>query len=166
MMRGYLRILTLKALKEGTKTGYGLIKYIEEETGHKPSFGSIYPLLEHLLTEKLVTCKEKDNKKFYSLTKEGIEQLKSLANKKEEMIEKLQEVTKIFTMIHGQKLGPYQKKMMEKMKTDSMNLGDMPLEILRIKEISAKLMIEGKMKTHRKEINKILKKANDELKKL
>ena len=90
-MRGYLKILVLKSLKEGSKTGYGLMKSIEEETGRKPSFGSIYPLLENLKDEHLVIFKEKEKKKIYSLTKAGQNKLIEAHSQKEEMIKKIDE---------------------------------------------------------------------------
>ncbi len=167
MMRGYLKIITLKALDEGPKTGYALIKTIEEQTGHKPSFGSIYPLLENLSKEKLAIFKEKGNKKVYSLTKNGEEQLKCLNDKKQEMMDKMEESMKIFEMIHGQSLGLYQKKMMEKIKKEKMDLTQiLPPEVMNMKEIWAKLIVEDKLKNHKKEISKILKEANTKLLKI
>ena len=51
MLRGFLRIVVLKALAESPKSGYALMKYIEERIGSKPSSGSMYPLLDKLKTE-------------------------------------------------------------------------------------------------------------------
>ena len=82
MIRGYLRVIVLKSLNKGEKTGYGLMKCIEEETGRKPSFGSIYPMLEHLTDEKLVVFKEENKKKIYTLTSAGKKQLNCVTEKK------------------------------------------------------------------------------------
>ena len=70
MMSGYLRLIVMKTLANRRLSGYDLIKEIESNTGTwKPSFGSIYPLLEKLLKEKLVDFKVEGRKKAYFLTK-------------------------------------------------------------------------------------------------
>ena len=57
MLRGFLKIVVLKALAESPKSGYSLMKFIEERVGSKPSSGSMYPLLDSLKTEGLVEAK-------------------------------------------------------------------------------------------------------------
>jgi formylmethanofuran dehydrogenase subunit E len=166
-MRGYLKIAVLKALTNGNQTGYGLIKIIEDQTGRRPSYGSIYPLLESLKEDKLVKCKEDGKKKFYSLTTNGEKQLECITDKKEELIGKIQEAMRIFEMIHGQALGPYQTRMLDKMKKENMDLTHiMPPEVMKMKEIWAKLIVEERLEKNKTQINTILKKANDELRKL
>ncbi|MFC2136511.1 PadR family transcriptional regulator [Bacteroidota bacterium] len=167
MIRGHLKILTLKALEKEEKTGYGLIKYIENQTGWKPSFGSIYPLLEHLTNDELVTFKEKENKKIYTLTKKGRNEIKDMHCQKKELMKKLQEAMNMYTSVFGEKLGKSQEKMMEMMKRGEINLEDaVPSEIQEIKELWADLLIKGKMKTQNKEISTILKRTIKELKKI
>lgn len=69
MMSGYLRHIVMRTLAGGKLSGYGLTKAIEKSTGTwKPSFGSIYPLLEKLLKEKLVDFEVEGRKKVYFLT--------------------------------------------------------------------------------------------------
>ena len=83
------------------------------------------------------------------------------------MMDKIQEAMKIFEIIHGTDLGPNQKKMIEKMKKEQIDLNHlMPPEVIKMKEIWAKLVIENKIISNKTEINKILKKANQELKQL
>jgi len=170
-MRGYLKILTLKALKKGKKTGYGLIKYINEKTGRKPSFGSIYPLLEQLLKEKLVTYKEKDKKKFYSLTKEGEKELKDILKKKDDFLAKIEEGMKLFIAVSGEKKYDDQLKYIQMMRKGDINFQTAmedaeQMGMNELKTVLMKLMIEKKMKKHKKEIKKIITKATEELKKL
>jgi len=52
-------------------SGYSIIKDIENNTNHRPSPGSIYPILKSLLKERKVTVKKEDRKKIYSLTEDG-----------------------------------------------------------------------------------------------
>ena len=77
MMKGYLRLIVMKTLSDKRLSGYGLIKQIEKDTGSwKPSFGSVYPLLDKLLKEKLVEVRAEDRRKVYSLTGAGKKHLK------------------------------------------------------------------------------------------
>ncbi len=70
MLRGFLKIVVLKALADGPKSGYALMKFVEERVGSKPSSGSMYPLLEKLSKEGLISSKG-TKKKEYNLTVEG-----------------------------------------------------------------------------------------------
>lgn len=169
MMRGYLKTLTLKALEESPKTGYALIKLIEEHTGRKPSFGSIYPLLENLLKCGCVTVKEKDKKKTYSITKQGKKELKELLNKKNHILERLEEGLQMYGSITKKDHSEIIKltiQTLQMMKEGKIRIDEGPRELYEMKEIILKLMIEGKMKTHEKEISKIIKRTNSELKQL
>ena len=66
MMSGYLRLIVMKTLANKKLSGYDLTKQIEKDTGTwKPSFGSIYPLLEKLLKEKLVDVEIEGRRKLY-----------------------------------------------------------------------------------------------------
>jgi DNA-binding PadR family transcriptional regulator len=53
--------------------GYEMIQELEERTGGRwtPSAGSIYPTLQLLEDEGLVTAEEVDSRKVYSLTDSG-----------------------------------------------------------------------------------------------
>lgn len=90
MMAGYLRLIVMKTLVNRKLSGYDLIKQIEKDTGTwKPSFGSIYPLLEKLLKEKLVEVEVHGRKKLYYLTKEGKKHLKIIDKSKNTLVDKL-----------------------------------------------------------------------------
>jgi DNA-binding PadR family transcriptional regulator len=71
--RGEIRTGLLTILAEGPGHGYELIQRIEEKTGGawKPSPGSVYPTLQMLEDEGLVTVVERDGKRVYELTDEG-----------------------------------------------------------------------------------------------
>ena len=90
MMAGYLRLIVMKTLSSRKLSGYGLIKQIEKDTGTwKPSFGSIYPLLEKLLKEKLVEVEVQGRKKLYFLTKDGKKHLGIIDKSKNMLVDKL-----------------------------------------------------------------------------
>ena len=89
-MAGYLRLIVMKTLSGKKLSGYDLIKQIERDTGTwKPSFGSIYPLLDKLLKEKLVQMEVHGRRKLYSLTNEGKKQLVIIDKSKNTLVDKL-----------------------------------------------------------------------------
>ncbi len=71
--RGELRSAVLALLAERPMHGYQIIHEIEERSGGswKPSAGSIYPTLQLLADEGLVSAEESNGRKVYSLTEEG-----------------------------------------------------------------------------------------------
>ena len=100
MMVGYLRLIVMKTLSDKKLSGYGLIKQIEKDTGTwKPSFGSIYPLLEKLLKEKLVQVEAQGRRKLYFLTKEGKKHLLIIDKSKNTLVDNLIAVWNAFGKI-------------------------------------------------------------------
>lgn len=71
--RGDVRTGLLSLLADGSMHGYDLIRELEERSGGmwRPSPGSIYPTLQMLEDEGLVTGKEQDGKRVYSITDAG-----------------------------------------------------------------------------------------------
>ena len=75
MGRGDIRTAILVALAEQPMHGYQIIQAIEARTNGawKPSPGSIYPTLQLLADEGLVTAEQDGERKVYSLTDAGRE---------------------------------------------------------------------------------------------
>ena len=75
MGRGDVRAAVLALLAEKPMHGYQIIHEIEERSGGtwKPSAGSVYPTLQLLADEGLVTAEEVNDRKVYSLTDTGRE---------------------------------------------------------------------------------------------
>ena len=73
MGRGDVRTAVLALLAEKPMHGYQLIQEIQERSGGawKPSPGSVYPTLQLLADEGLITAEESNGRKTYSLTPEG-----------------------------------------------------------------------------------------------
>ncbi|WP_062381642.1 PadR family transcriptional regulator [Demequina pelophila] len=73
MGRGDVRTAILALLHEQPMHGYQVIREIEERTGGtwKPSAGSVYPTLQLLADEGLVSVETSEDRKIYSLTEEG-----------------------------------------------------------------------------------------------
>jgi DNA-binding PadR family transcriptional regulator len=73
MRRGDIRTALLAVLDEAPGHGYELIQRIDEKSGGawRPSPGSVYPTLQLLEDEELVTAVERDGKRVYEITDAG-----------------------------------------------------------------------------------------------
>src|SRR5262245_35421231 len=71
--RGEIRPLILAALAARPMHGYEVIQELEEKSGGRwrPSAGSVYPTLQQLADEGLVTGEEIDGRRTYTLTADG-----------------------------------------------------------------------------------------------
>lgn len=83
MGRGDVRSAVLALLSEEPMHGYQIIHEIEERSGGmwKPSPGSVYPTLQMLADEGLITAETSGDKKVYSLTDAGKEEAAAAADK-------------------------------------------------------------------------------------
>ncbi len=70
---GEVRLALLSLLGSGPKHGYQLIKDLEERSNgmYRASAGAVYPNLQQLEDEGLVTSETKDGKRVYTLTDAG-----------------------------------------------------------------------------------------------
>ena len=74
---GEIRLAILSLLDEGPKHGYQIMKEMGERFGglYSCSAGSVYPTLQQLEDEGLVTGKREDGKRVYHITAAGREEL-------------------------------------------------------------------------------------------
>jgi DNA-binding PadR family transcriptional regulator len=70
---GFLKLAILKILQDKPMHGYALMKEIERVTGEdwKPSPGSVYPALQELVADGLLTVHEDGRRRIYEITEEG-----------------------------------------------------------------------------------------------
>jgi DNA-binding PadR family transcriptional regulator len=73
MRRGDIRQALLRALADGPAHGYEVIRRLEERSEGlwRPSAGSVYPTLQLLEEQGLLTSREEGGKRVYELTDEG-----------------------------------------------------------------------------------------------
>jgi DNA-binding PadR family transcriptional regulator len=71
--RGEVRPLILAALRDKPMHGYEVIQELEAQSGGRwrPSAGSIYPTLQQLADEGLVTGEDIDGRRIYTITERG-----------------------------------------------------------------------------------------------
>jgi DNA-binding PadR family transcriptional regulator len=79
MGRGDVRAAVIALLAERPMHGYQIIREIEERSGGawKPSPGSVYPTLQLLADEGIISAEESNGRKTYSLTEAGRVQAES-----------------------------------------------------------------------------------------
>ncbi len=164
MMRGHLRILVLKAIKEKYSTGYCITKYLEEETGKRPSYGSIYPLLKQLEKEELINTKKEGKRKLLNLTKKGETEIRKSAEQKKELVRKMEEVMRLFQSITKEK-SIHNPKMVEKMLEKGI-VPDKSIGLEETKQQVMELMISKPSKEQLKRLKEETETYNKKLKEI
>ena len=73
--KGDLKYIILDLIKEKPRYGYEIIRSLEENSHgfYKPSPGSVYPTLQMLEEMGHAVSRERDGKKVYEITREGLE---------------------------------------------------------------------------------------------
>ena len=73
MRRGDTRQVVLRSLLDGPAHGYEIIRRLEERSAGmwRPSAGSVYPTLQLLEEQGLLTSRDEGGKKVYELTDQG-----------------------------------------------------------------------------------------------
>ncbi len=77
--RGDIRTAALLLLAEEPRNGYQIMQEVEQrsEGAWRPSPGSVYPALQQLEDEGLISSEEIDGRKAYRLTVEGLAQVEA-----------------------------------------------------------------------------------------
>ena len=85
LRHGDVRIALLRALADGPAHGYELGQRLEKASqgAWRPSPGSIYPTLQLLADEEMVSSEERDGKRIYTLTRRGQAEQKERASRGE-----------------------------------------------------------------------------------
>jgi DNA-binding PadR family transcriptional regulator len=75
---GEVRLALLSLIAEGPKHGYELMRQLEERSGgiYNASAGTVYPTLQQLEDEGLISSDSKEGKRVYAITSAGSEELK------------------------------------------------------------------------------------------
>jgi len=166
IFKGHLRLIVLKILEDKELCGYELISEIEKETGWKPSFGSIYPLLNNLLKNSLVTTKKCGKIKKYHITKKGKLFLADLMKRKDEILDRMMENVKLFDVVCGTNHSEDVIPMLEDIKRGK---SPPPIfiepEMIEFKNLMLKIVFE-KNKEKNKKMKKLLSELNKKLHKL
>ena len=84
---GEVRLAVLSLLAEGPRHGYELMKEIESRSGgtYKVSAGTMYPTLQQLEDEGMITSEQKESRRVYQITEAGRAELTAQAEKVNEI---------------------------------------------------------------------------------
>jgi DNA-binding PadR family transcriptional regulator len=90
--KGDLKYVILNLLKDKPSHGYEIMRALEESFHgfYTPSAGSVYPTLQMLDDMSYVSSSERDGKRVFTITPEGVKFLKE----KRQIIEKIEEQVK------------------------------------------------------------------------
>ncbi len=84
-MRGFLTFIVLKLIAKKPMSGDAIREELKKRRGTKPSPGTIYPCLKHLVQAGFIEeCKDCGKEKKYVLTKEG---KRALANASRQFVQ-------------------------------------------------------------------------------
>lgn len=159
----------LKHLAATPQSGYGLIKIIEETSGWKPSYGSIYPQLEQLTNEGLVTFKEEGRKKIYSLTKKGDDALTRFSEDHSVMIAQMRENMNTLAHMMDADMDAHQEMMdlfISALERGDNTFKEFEKPSLQLKMAFFKLYKEGKLKKNKKTVSAIMEEAAKKMERL
>jgi DNA-binding PadR family transcriptional regulator len=89
-----MKYVILRLLKDKPMHGYEVMKELEEHTHgcYKPSPGTVYPTLQWLEDEGLVSAEDVDGKKVYSITEAGIAFLEENKGTVEDIFDRVEEM--------------------------------------------------------------------------
>jgi len=98
---GITKLLILKLLHDGPKSGYDIVKEIENITQGlwKPSPGGIYPILASLEENGLIKSEETQGKRIYHITEKGKEKFKEYREVEKEIREKISALIRVLASI-------------------------------------------------------------------
>jgi DNA-binding PadR family transcriptional regulator len=164
MFRGHLKLIILKALAERDSSGYDLMKRLQEKLGCKPSPGSLYPLLDELAAQDLVSSHEAGKSKVYAITAKGKAELKAMQQRKGEILQAMQSNLRMWGMLSGDDVS-FQLGIFERLARDEAPFGELSKDMWDLKQAlgEAHKVIDP---VRRKEIKKVLNDAARRLRRL
>jgi DNA-binding PadR family transcriptional regulator len=95
LVKSFLDIIVLVLIRDFPQHGYGIIAEIHKQFGVLLSPGTLYPLLYGFENEGWVKVTDVDQKKVYSLTLKGTENLNFLSEDYLKLFEKLVKIMRV-----------------------------------------------------------------------
>lgn len=163
MLRGFLKIVVLKALGDGPKSGYSLMKFVEEKVGSKPSPGSMYPLLDNLSKDGLVEVKGVGRTKEYKLTITGKHDLENIEVKRNECIDSMVEGMKMMSALTGEDMH-FPMAMVESLRKGEFPFKEVNPEWDNLRNHMFVMWKSGELRKNSSKVRKILARTFKELK--
>lgn len=165
--RGFLKSYILKTLRSGSKHGYDIIKFIENETGWKPSPGGIYPALHELEKKGLIIKFKEGRRKYYKLTNEGKKFIKKFDKSLNEIKNRFRNFVGVMSQILDVKESELRRMMESHIRSQRGVIFMLSPSLRKSLFKSRKLIFKiAQDKTNHKNLEKILKETVKKLEKI
>ncbi len=150
-----LQHLVLHKLEEGPRTGYQLCSQIEQETGKRPSYGSIYPILERMTRAGELTVKQDGRRKLYTLTTKGRQTAGHASHERAALVDDLQvRVKKLMALVE---MDPQPMLiMLDRARKGEPPLGRITAPMFGVRDLVFRMAADGRADRHAAEINRLL----------
>ena len=161
----HLKLAVLKLLDDQPRSGYDLMKALQEQIGRKPSPGSIYPLLEQLKRQNFITSRPAGRRIVYSLTSTGKQVLKGLLKQKEVLLDQIIENVRIYQSC----CSPHSKallNLLQELKQGKEPFKAFTPELAGFKASLLRLYAQDRLKQHQEHIKRIITEATNKLREL
>lgn len=165
MVTGHLRPLVLLTLAKGERSGYDLMRYLAQELGHKPSHGSIYPLLKQLHKEGLVRIRIEGKAKHYTLTAKGNLAVGSFTENQHGMLDRIRDTLHLYQSVAGKSITSDLTEMFGRIRQGRPPFGPLTSEMIKLRTLALKVTEHELSAKHRTEILKIFRALNAKLEK-
>jgi len=145
----------LQKLLLGPRTGYQLCSEMERDTGKRPSYGSVYPLLERMTSAGEVTIKQDGRRKVYTLTAKGRTGAQKAATQCTTFIdEESSRIKKLMTLME---MDPKPMlAMLERARKGEAPLGRVTASMFAFRDQMFAMAADGRADKHATKINKML----------
>jgi formylmethanofuran dehydrogenase subunit E len=160
-----LQRLVLHKLGEKPLSGYSMMKEIHSSSGQKPSFGSIYPMLDRMHHDGLVSVKQDGRKKIYTLTQKGKLHLAEVKLHREQLIGEMIGKCRAMSELIGEDPEPI-ISLYERLKKGEDPLAPVKANLFKVRNIIFTMSQDGRLRQHQKKINTIMLNAYKELERL
>jgi DNA-binding PadR family transcriptional regulator len=164
MNQGFLHMMVMQQLMEEPTSGYTLVKVIQERTGWKPSYGSIYPLLEKLQQDGYVKVTEQGRSKLYELTPTGKATFAEQKSRRMQAHDHILEQMKVLHTLGDEQCGAM-IKILSNLKETNRPFKEIPESAL-VQQEMLRLVSENKLQANEKKLRSLFAKMYNELQKL
>lgn len=132
-MTGFLPLATLRQLSQRPLAGYGLMQAIHQNTGWKPSPGSLYPVLARLVAEGSATVKSQGRKRIYTITRRGLAALQELEGRARDQFQRVASQLKVCSPGRADKDS---QEILERLSKGEAPFGWLTRDLLEIRRLS------------------------------
>lgn len=165
MFRGHLKMLIMHCLDEKRMSGYSLMKYLTEKTGQRPSPGALYPLLQAMAKEGVVSMAKSSKKKLYALTAKGKKLKQEMGDMKAQAVNALEQTMNLWKNLCDKEIG-FHNIILSSIKRGEVPFNEIGKDLAAFRQVIAELHNNGKIRKKQKQIGQILRKACRQLRRI